>query len=62
MKTNNTFSIMLLCRPTKKDVSEGLIYVRITVNGEQTEISLKEKILVRQWNVMKQQVDGRSPR
>jgi integrase/recombinase XerD len=61
MKTNNTFSIMLLCRPSKKDVSEGLIYVRITVNGEQTEISLKEKIPVKHWNLMKQHVDGRSP-
>ena len=61
MKTNNTFSIMLLCRPSKKNTSEGLIYARITVNGEQTEISLKEKIAVKQWNVLKQEVDGRSP-
>src|SRR4051812_44086192 len=60
MKTNNTFSIMLLCRPSKKNISEGLIYARITVNGEQTEISLKEKIPVKQWNVLQQQVGGRS--
>ncbi|WP_018616335.1 site-specific integrase [Segetibacter koreensis] len=52
---------MLLCRPTKKDTTVGGIYVRITANGKQTEISLNEKIPVNQWNVQKQEVNGRTP-
>lgn len=60
MKTNNTFANMFLCRPNKKDNKEGLIYVRITVNGNQTEVSLKEKIMTVQWNVLKQQLNGRT--
>jgi hypothetical protein len=61
MKTNNTFSIVFLCRPSKKDTSMGSIFVRITANGKQTEISLNEKLPVSQWNVQKQEANGRTP-
>ena len=60
MKTMNTFSVILICRPVKNKINEGLIYARITLNGEQKEISLKEKVPVSQWNVDKQQVEGRT--
>jgi len=61
MKTVSTFSVILICRPDKKKPKEGLIYARITVNGEQREISLKEKVQVSQWNSDKQQLEGRTP-
>ena len=61
MKTVSTFSIILICRPGKNKTNEGLIYARISVNGEQREISLKEKVPINQWNVDKQQVEGRTP-
>ena len=60
MRTNNTFSIVLLCRPSKKDTTMGGIYVRITANGKQTEISLNEKLPLSQWNVQKQEANGRT--
>ena len=61
MKTVSTFSVILILRPIKNKINEGLIYARISVNGEQREISLKEKVLISQWNADKQQVEGRTP-
>jgi integrase/recombinase XerD len=61
MKTVSTFSVILICRPGKNKINEGLIYARISINGEQREISLKEKIALDQWNADKQQVEGRTP-
>jgi hypothetical protein len=61
MKTVSTFSIILICRPGKNKINEGLIYACISVNGEQREILLKEKVPISQWNVDKQRVEGRTP-
>ena len=61
MKAVNTFYVILICRPDKKKLKEGLIYARITVNGERKEISLKEKVPISQWNSDKQQPEGRTP-
>ena len=61
MKTVNTFSVILICRPSKNNINDGLIYARISVNGERKEISLKEKVPISQWNSDKQQLEGRTP-
>ena len=61
MKTVNTFSVILICKMGKNNVSEGLIYARVSVNGERKEISLKEKVSISQWNGEKQQLEGRTP-
>lgn len=50
MRTNQTFSISFFARKKKTDPASGLIYTRITINGQSVEISLKRSILLEKWN------------
>lgn len=56
---NNSFSTNFFIRRDKKDRSVGTIFVRITVNGEWTEHSLKEKIKASLWEPKAEIVIGK---
>ncbi len=61
MTRTNTFALTLRCRRTKPNSSQGLLFVRVVVNGTTLEISLKEKVSLSAWNEEKGEVDGRVP-
>lgn len=61
MKTTHSFSIDFLIRKCKENGQKAIIYVRVTVNEERKEISLKEKIDVSSWNSSQGVVVGKSP-
>jgi site-specific recombinase XerD len=50
MRTSQTFSISFFARKKKKQPEQALLYVRITVNGQSLEISLKRTLPVTRWN------------
>ncbi len=60
MKTVSTFSIDFIIRLKKQQKERALLYVRITVNGNRTEISLKEEIITRDWDKKQEIVKGKS--
>lgn len=43
-------SIDFIIRKVKNKKDAALIYVRITVDGKQKEISIKERIAIDDWN------------
>ncbi|RXK81262.1 site-specific integrase [Filimonas effusa] len=59
MRTDKSFSIDFIIRKDKKDKTEGYLFARVTVDGENTEISLKEKIKVADWDSKSETVKGR---
>lgn len=60
MKTASTFSIDFIIRLKKQQKERALLYARVTVNGNRTEISLKEEIIARDWNKKQEIVKGKS--
>ncbi len=60
MKANNSFTIDFITRLNKNDKSKALVYARITVNGERTEISLKEQVDPECWDSDREEVIGKS--
>ncbi len=56
MKSQNTFGIQFITRQIKTD--KALIYVRITVDSQRVEISLKRYIHPLEWNAAKGQARG----
>ena len=60
MKTTHTFSVDMIIRRRKADQTQGLLYARITIDGEIREISLKEKIEVSSWDSKSETVRGKS--
>lgn len=61
MKSVNTFSINFIIRMNKKDKASALLYARVTVNGQRTEISLKEQIKTADWDAAREVLKGKSP-
>ncbi|WP_039990341.1 site-specific integrase [Sphingobacterium spiritivorum] len=60
MKSRNTFGIQFVLRLPKNKIDEmGTVYARITVNGRRTEISLKSKISIKNWNEGKGRAKGK---
>lgn len=53
MKTVNTFGVHFTLRQTKKQEGQLPIYVRIVVNGNRSEVSLKYKVTKEDWNTAK---------
>lgn len=48
----NTFGIHFVIRVTKQQKNEmGAVFARISVNGRKSEISLKAKVLPKNWDV-----------
>ncbi|HET8839721.1 MAG TPA: site-specific integrase [Flavobacteriaceae bacterium] len=60
MRTNQTFSISFFVRKKKSDPSFGLLYVRVTINGQSIEISLKRDIPIENWNKSSSRYRGNS--
>jgi site-specific recombinase XerD len=45
----------------KKDKANALLYARVSVNGERTEISLKEQIKTEEWDAPREVLKGKLP-
>ncbi len=60
MKTTTTFGVTFFTRLNSKKTDNALIFVRITVNGKRTEISLKRNVSQKQWHKAKSKVKGNS--
>ncbi len=60
MQTNSTFSIIFFTRKSRSVTNKLSIYVRITVNGKRSEISLKRSILFKDWDTSKNRGRGNS--
>lgn len=58
MKTSTTFSMLFWLKQSKAKNGEAPLYVRITVNGQRAEISLKRKIKITNWSAIKNRVKG----
>jgi integrase/recombinase XerD len=60
MEAKQSFSIDFITRKCKANKKRADIFVRITVDGEPKEISIKEQIDAADWNNDKEIVKGRS--
>ncbi len=60
MKTLNTFSILFWLKLASAKNGKAPLYARITVNGKRAELSLKQKILIKDWDVKKNRLKGLS--
>jgi integrase/recombinase XerD len=60
MRTTHTFGLQFILRPNKKDQSSGIIYVRITIEGQRAEISLKKTMSSPLWNNARGKANGSS--
>ncbi|MDY7396999.1 site-specific integrase [Aureibaculum sp. 2210JD6-5] len=60
MQTNNTFSIIFFTRKSRNAKNQVSIYVRITVNRQRSEISLKRNVLFKEWDNTKNRGRGTS--
>ncbi len=58
MKTSTTFGVTFFTRLNSKKTDQALIFVRITVNGKRSEISLKRSITQKLWDKNKSKVKG----
>ena len=60
MKSKNTFGIQFVLRlPKNKKDEMATVYARITVNGRRTEISLKKKVSINNWEEAKGREKGK---
>jgi integrase/recombinase XerD len=60
MRSTHTFAVNFIKRNCKDDKTQAFIYARITVDEEQREISLKERISAADWDTDKEVVKGKS--
>ncbi len=60
MKTLNTFSILFWLKLASANNGKAPLYARITVNGKRAELSLKQKIVISDWDVKKNRLKGLS--
>lgn len=60
MQTNRTFSIIFFTRKSRSVANKLSIYIRITVNGKRSEISLKRTVLINEWDSSKNRGRGNS--
>ncbi|WP_317128521.1 Arm DNA-binding domain-containing protein [Tamlana fucoidanivorans] len=60
MKSKNTFFVIFFTRKSRSNPVELSIYVRITVNGKRSEISLKRSVLFKDWDCHKSRAKGSS--
>src|SRR5690606_20336653 len=57
----NTFSILFYPRGNDVDKNgKAPIYLRITVNGRRSEISIKRKVLLEKWNSIAGKSNGKT--
>lgn len=60
MKTKSTFTVIFFTRKSRSNSNQLSIYVRITVNGKRSEMSLKRSIEQIQWDNTKNRGRGNS--
>ena len=60
MRTTHSFGLQFIIRSNKNDQNSGIIYVRITIEGQRAEISLKKTLLISLWNNARGKVNGSS--
>ena len=60
MKTKSTFTVIFFTRKSRSNPNQISIYVRITVNGKRSEMSLKRSIDQNQWDNTKNRGRGNS--
>lgn len=60
MKTKSTFTVIFFTRKSRSNPNQISIYVRITVNGKRSEMSLKRSIEQNQWDNTKNRGRGNS--
>ncbi|MUU78634.1 site-specific integrase [Winogradskyella endarachnes] len=58
MRTSSTFSILFWIYVTRKVNNKTNIYLRLTLNGQRVNISLKRKVDVDTWNSKTQRASG----
>ena len=58
MKTTNSFSITFFLKKDKTSKGYAPLYVRITVNDQYVDLSVKRKVKVANWNQTLQRVTG----
>lgn len=58
MKSEHNFSVLFFLKGSKEDPNIGYIFLRVTVDGRRTEISLKRKVLKENWNADKGALKG----
>lgn len=59
---NNSFSLLFYIKKSKADnAGRANIYLRITVNGQRAELSIRRKILIENWNSETNMARGNSP-
>ncbi|MFY0714968.1 site-specific integrase [Seonamhaeicola sp. NFXS20] len=58
MQTNSTFSILFFTRKPRGKTKNHSVYVRITINGKCSEISLKRSVSLNTWDSHKGRVRG----
>jgi site-specific recombinase XerD len=60
MKTTTSFGVTFFTRLNSKKTDNALVFVRITVNGKRSEISLKRNISQKLWDKNKSKAKGNS--
>jgi hypothetical protein len=60
MRSTHSFETEFLIRRCKEDKTTAFIYLRITIDEERAELSLKEQIKVADWDSRTKQVRGNS--
>lgn len=60
MKSKHTFTVIFFTRKSRSNSQELSIYVRITVSGRRSEISLKRSVLRKDWDSRKSRAKGNS--
>lgn len=59
MKKENSFSVDFVVRKCKNDKQKGYLSAKVTVNGNNTEISLNEKVQLSAWQANGEKVKGK---
>ena len=60
MQTNTTFAVIFYTRKSRRTANELNIFARITVNQKRSEISLKRRTLLKEWDSNKNRAHGSS--
>ncbi|MHA7864925.1 Arm DNA-binding domain-containing protein [Flagellimonas marinaquae] len=62
MKSKHTFTVIFFTRKSRSIPNQLSIYVRITVDGQRAEISLKRNIPSKEWDSSRNRGRGGSQR
>lgn len=60
MRSTHSFAINIIKRTCKSNTKKALLYARISVDGERSEISLKESIIADDWDTAQEIVRGKT--